>query len=260
MIAQEKPIVFFDLEATGLLTSEDRIVDISLVKRFPDGREEIFSSLVNPGMPIPEEAQAIHHISDKMVFGAPTFKDLAAKLEELFRDSDLGGFGILKFDIPMLSAEFKRAGVPFSRNGRRIFDAMAIYHRMQPRTLSAAYQFYCGKTLEDSHRAEPDAKASAEVFWAQLERYKELPQTWDALSGFCTQSDVKVDEDGKFLWRNGRAVFNFGKYRLLFLDEVARRDPAYLMWLSTDAKASESLAGICKDALAGKFPVKAETL
>lgn len=259
MTPLERPVVFFDLEATGLLTHEDRVVDIALVKRMPDGSEESFSSLVDPQVPIPADAQAIHHISDKMVLGQPTFRTLAPKLLEIFDGSDLGGFGIIKFDIPLLTAEFKRAGAEFTRAGRRIFDAMAIYHRMEPRTLSAALRYYCGKPLEDSHRAEPDARASAEVFFAQLERYPDLPKTWDAISGFCTQSDIKVDEEGKFLWRNGRAVFSFGKYRMLFLDEVARRDPAYLMWLEGKADFSESVRGICRAALKGSFPVRSST-
>jgi DNA polymerase III subunit epsilon len=254
-----KPLVFFDLEATGVSTSEDRIVDIALVKRLPDGKEEFFSALVNPQMPIPPETIAIHHITDAMVALEPTFKELAPKILEFIGDADLGGFGSLKFDVPMLIAEFKRAGMVFSLEGRALVDAMTIFHRMEPRSLSAALKFYCGKTLEDAHRAEPDARASLEVFFAQLERYPELPKDVAGLAGFCGEKPARnVDAEGKFVWRNGKAAFNFGKYRTLTIDEVVRKDPGYLRWLAGAERTTPELAKICTDAMSGIFPAKAE--
>ncbi|MFA6316800.1 MAG: 3'-5' exonuclease [Elusimicrobiota bacterium] len=254
----ERPIVFFDLETTGVSFSEDRIVDVALLKRHPDGREESFESLVNPGISIPAEATAIHHISNEMVRDAPTFRVLAPKLLELFDASDFGGFGVSRFDLPMLAAEFKRNGFLWSIEGRRVVDAMKIFHKMEPRTLTAAFKFYCGKGLEGAHRASADAKASAEVFWAQLERYPDLPKDLPGLHEFCTSMDLKfVDPEGKFVWsKDNRACFNFGKYRLVPLDSVAKRDPSYLMWLAGAKGTSAEVTEICTNALRGRYPIK----
>ncbi|MBI4678976.1 MAG: 3'-5' exonuclease [Elusimicrobia bacterium] len=254
----ERPVVFFDLETTGVSFSEDRIVDVALLKRFPPGQEEIFESLVNPGISIPAEATAIHHITNEIVRDAPPFSVLAPKLLDLFNDSDVGGFGISRFDLPMLAAEFKRNNFLWSMEGRRVVDAMKIFHRMEPRTLSAASKFYCGKSLEGAHRASADAKASAEVFWAQMERYPDLPKDMAGLHGFCASTDLKfVDPEGKFVWgKDNRACFNFGKYRMVPLDSVARKDPSYLMWLAGERKSSPEVIEICTNALRGRYPVK----
>lgn len=257
MIALERPIVFFDLETTGVSPVDDRIIDIALLRRDPGGNEEAFSSLVDPGMPIPLESTAIHHITDEMVRGQPSFRDLSPRLLEFIGQADLGGFGVSRFDIPMLVGEFKRAGCAFSLEGRRVVDALQIYHKMEPRNLSAAYRFYCGKTLQGAHRAEADAKAAQEVFFAQLQRYQELPRDMEGLSAFCSLRDSRnVDSEGKFVWRNGQACFNFGKHRALTLQEVARRDPSYLKWLMGTEKATPEMTRICRDALEGRFPVK----
>ena len=257
MISLQKPLVFFDLEATGIAPTEDRIVDIAILRREPDGREECFSSLIDPGVPIPAETTAIHHISDEMVRGQPTFKDLAPKILEFMGDADLGGFGIIKYDIPMLTSEFKRAGMVFPLEGRRIVDALTIFHRREPRNLSAAYKFYCGQPLPGAHRAEPDARASSSVFWAQLARYPDLPKDIEGLSAYCQARDAKnVDSEGKFVWRNGKASFNFGKHRTLTLEHVAMREPSYLEWLMKAEKTTPELAQICREALMGKFPAK----
>jgi DNA polymerase-3 subunit epsilon len=258
MIPSDKPIVFFDLEATGVSPADDRIVDIALILSRPDGSEESFCSLVDPGFPIPREASAIHHITDDMVRGrAPFFKSLAPKILDFIGDSDLGGFGIIKFDIPLLQAELRRSGLELHLEGRQILDALTIFHKMEPRNLAAAYRFYCGKILPEAHRAQPDARAALEVFWAQRERYPELPRDLVALSAFCQSRDAKnVDPNGKFIWRNGEASFNFGKYRTLTLREVASREPSYIEWLMRAEKTTPELARICREALEGKFPVK----
>lgn len=257
MIPLDKALVFFDLETTGVALTEDRIIDIALLRRDPAGAQEVFASLIDPGMPIPPESTAVHHITDAMVQGQPSFKDLAPKILEFLGDADLGGFGISRFDIPMLANEFKRAGYVFPMEGRRIVDALHIYHKMEPRNLSAAYQLYCGKSLEGAHRAEADTRASSEVFFAQLERYPGLPKDVAGLAAFCNSRDPRsVDSEGKFVWRNGQASFNFGKHRTLTLQEVAQRDPSYLRWLMGTDKTTPEMIRICKDALQGKFPVK----
>ncbi len=252
----DKPIVFFDLETTGISIAEDRVVDIAMVKRLPSGEEEFFESLVDPGVPIPPEASAIHNITDDMVRGAPSFTDLSPKLLGFFADCDLGGFGIVKFDVPVLSAEFRRAGFRWVIDGRRIIDALTIFHRMEPRNLGAALKFYCGKPLDGAHRASADTRAAEAVFWAQLERYPGLPKDIEGLSAYCGHREFRgVDPECKFVWRNGKASFNFGKFRMVALEDVARREPSYLEWLSRD-KASPELARICREALQGRFPDK----
>ena len=259
MIPLDRPLVFFDLEATGISTDNDRIVDIAMVKKLPDGTETAFTSLVNPGMPIPREAVAVHHISDDMVAGAPSFKELVPRVLEFLGNADLGGFNVGRFDVPMLQAEFKRAGFELPMGGRRVVDAQVIYHKMERRTLAAAYQFYCGKPLPDAHRAEPDARASLEVFWAQLERYAEVPKTMPALAEFCSAKNPgAIDSESKFVWRNGEAALNFGKHRTLTLREVVARDPGYLKWFMGTDKVTPEQLKICKEALEGRFPVQAE--
>jgi DNA polymerase-3 subunit epsilon len=251
----DRPLVFFDLEATGISALDDKIVDICLLKKFPDGKEELFSSLVNPGVPIPREAVAIHHITDEMVATAPTIKDLAIKILDFIEGADIGGFNILKYDLPMLTAELKRAGFELKLEGRRLVDAFTIFQKMEPRNLGAAYKFYCGKVMDSAHRAEVDTRASLAVFEAQAARYEALPKDMAGIASFCSSRDAKaVDAEGKFVWRNGEAAFNFGKHRTLTLREVAARDRSYIEWLMRAERTTPELARICKDALEGKFP------
>ena len=257
MITLRKPVVFFDLETTGVAPDRDRIVDLAFLRRAPDGQEEVFSALVDPGMPIPPEATAVHHITDEMVRGQPGFAALAPKLLDFIGDADLAGFGILRFDVPMLTAEFQRAGITFTTASRSLVDALTVFHRMEPRNLTAAYKLYCGKALEDAHRAEADMRASSDVLWAQLERYPELPKDMAGLAAFCQDRDTSgVDSQGKLVWRNGKAAFNFGKHRTLTLEEVARKEPGYIEWLMKAERTTPELARICSEALMGKFPVK----
>jgi DNA polymerase-3 subunit epsilon len=258
MISLRKAVIFFDLETTGVAPDQDRIVDLAFLRREPDGKETVFVSLVDPGVPIPPEATAVHHITNEMVKGQPRFADLAQKLLEFIGDADLSGFGILRFDIPMLTAEFKRAGITFTTASRSLVDALTIFHRMEPRNLTAAYKLYCGKSLEDAHRAEADMRASSDVLWAQLERYAELPKDMAGLAGFCAEQrdSAGVDSQGKLVWRNGKAAFNFGKYRTVTLEEVARKERGYIEWLMGAERTTPELAHICSDALMGKFPVK----
>ncbi len=261
----DRPLVFFDLEATGVDVARDRIVQVACVRVGVDGSRSSFESLVDPQIPIPAEATQVHHITDEMVRGAPSFRELAPRLLEFFGDCDFGGFGICRFDLPMLSAEFKRAGLPFDLAGRRAVDALIIFHKMEPRNLAAAMQFYCGKTLEDAHHARADAEAALAVFEAQLSAYgdpkgiKSLPADLQAIHELCNAVDPKhVDPKGKFVWRHGVATFNFGKYHGRPLEEVARIDRSYLEWLGRSENSSAEVCEICRKALAGVFPSPAE--
>ncbi len=237
---------------------EDRIVDIAMLRRKRDGSEDSFCSLVNPGRAIPKDAVAVHHITDEMVKDSPSFKDLAPKVLEFLSDADLGGFNILKYDIPLLQAELRRAGFEFDLTGHHCVDAFAIFQKMEPRTLSAAYKLYCGKTLENAHRAEVDARASFEVFEAQCGHYVELPKEMSAIAAFCAPKDA-VDREGKFIWRNGEIVFGFGgKHRGKALREVAQNDRNYVNWMVEKGSFSSDVVKLCRQALAGNLPARKE--
>lgn len=230
----QKPIVFFDLETTGININTDRIVEISCVKVHPDGSHTQYVQRLNPTIPIPPAATAVHHITDADVAAEPTFVQIAAKLEQAMADCDIAGFNSNKFDLPLLMKEFERAGVPFSTRGRRLIDVQTIYHRLEQRTLSAAYRFYCGKELEGAHSALADTMATYEVLMAQLDRYPENDEfgnDMDKLARFSKQGG-NLDMGGR-LSRNadGIIVFNFGKYRGQNIEEVFRKEPSYYSWM-----------------------------
>jgi DNA polymerase-3 subunit epsilon len=251
----DRAVIFFDLEATGVSPLEDRIVDIALIRRQPNGAQDAFCSLVNPGIPIPKDAVAVHHITDAMVASAPRFKELAPKVLDFIGDADLGGFNILKYDVPMLQCELRRSGFELKLEGRRVLDAFAIYQKMEPRTLAAAYKLYCGKTIENAHRAEADARVSLEVFEAQLGYYGELPKDVDSLAAFCAPKDA-VDREGKFVWRNGEVVFGFGgKHRGKTLKEVVATDRSYINWMIEKGSFNSDVVKLCRDALLGSLPL-----
>ncbi|MBI3551288.1 MAG: 3'-5' exonuclease [Elusimicrobia bacterium] len=255
---QDRPLVIFDLEATGVSPLEDRIVDIALIRRQPGGGEEVFSSLVNPGLPIPKDAVAVHHITDEMVKDAPSLKELAPKILQFLEGADLGGFNVLKYDIPLLANELKRAGFELPLEGRRVVDAFSIYQKKEPRNLAAAYQLYCGKAIANAHRAEADARATLEILDAQLSHYPDLPQEMGALSAFCAPRDA-VDREGKFVWRNGEVVFGFGgKHRGKTLREVAKADRSYINWMIDKGSFSAEVVKLCQAALSGELPVRKE--
>lgn len=254
----DRPLCVFDLEATGVDAAQDRIVDVCVLRLEPDGRETVFSSLVDPGVPIPPEATAIHKITDEMVRGQPAMKDLAPRLLELFEGADLSGFNAAKFDIPMLAAELRRAGFDWPLAGRRVADSFTIFARKERRDLTAAYRFYCGKDLSGAHRAEADVRAAAEVLFAQVERYPDLPKDMEGLHAFCSQVDPgRVDADGKFVWRNGEAAFAFGnKHKGRTLREVIATDRGYVSWMIEKGNFSVEVVRICRDALEGRFPAR----
>lgn len=227
----KRPIIFFDLETTGTNVTQDRIVEISLIKVMPSGEEIEKTRRINPGIPIPAEATEIHHISDADVADAPTFKMVAKDLARIFTGCDIAGFNSNRFDIPMLDQEFQRAGVKFDFTKPRFIDVQTIFHKKEQRTLVAAYRFYCDKDLEGAHSANADTRATYEVLKAQLDRYSDLSNDIDALSDFSSQNR-NVDLMGRLIYNDKRQeVINFGKYKGKLAEEVLRSDPGYYSWI-----------------------------
>lgn len=227
-----RPIVFFDLETTGVNVSTDRIVEISLIKVYPNGNDESKTMRINPEMHIPEEASNITHIYDDDVKDCPTFKEVAADIAAMLEGADLGGFNSNKFDIPMLAEEFIRAGLDVDLYTPLKVDVQNIYHKLERRTLVAAYRFYCGKNLEDAHSANADTRATYEVLMAQLDKYpEELKNDVKYLADYSKMNN-NVDFAGRFVYNDeGIEIFNFGKYKGLPVQEVLKREPGYYSWM-----------------------------
>jgi DNA polymerase-3 subunit epsilon len=227
----KNPLVFFDLETTGTNISADRIVEISYLKVHPNGSEESKTMRVNPEMPIPAEASAIHGIYDGDVAESPTFKEVAKIIARDIEGCDLAGFNSNRFDIPVLAEEFLRAGVDIDMSHRKFVDVQVIFHKMEQRTLSAAYKFYCNKDLEDAHTAEADTRATYEVLKSQLDRYPDLQNDVVYLSEFSS-FNRNVDFAGRMVYDDkGVEVFNFGKYKGVPVEEVLEKDPGYYGWI-----------------------------
>ena len=254
-----RPLIIFDLETTGLDLVNDRIIQISYIKVYPDGKEERENLFVYPGKPIPDEVSELTGITTDLVEDAPTFEELAPRLNEVFKGCDFAGFNSNHFDIPMLAEEFLRAEIDFDFSSVRLIDAQTIFHKMEKRNLAAAYKFYCGRKMEDdfaAHRADQDAEATYRVLLGELEKYSEanqeepervLPNDMDYLAEFSKNND-NVDFAGRIVWRpvldakgnellddKGRVIkkeyFNFGKYKGSAVDEVLQRDPGYYSWM-----------------------------
>lgn len=226
-----RPLVFFDLETTGTNILRDRIVEISVVKVTPDGEREVKTSRINPEMHIPEESTAIHHITDEMVAQAPTFRQISKSLNQFFDDCDIAGFNSNKFDVPLLVEEFARAGINFDVNGRKFIDVQNIFHKMEQRTLVAAYRFYCGKELNGAHSANADTMATLEVLESQLDRYPDLKNDVDYLSEFSS-GGRSLDLAGRIvLDDNDVPVFNFGKHKGRPVEDVLHREPSFYSWI-----------------------------
>ena len=227
----KRPLVFFDLETTGVDTAKDRIVEISMVKVMPDGEEIVRTRLINPQMHIPEDATAVHGITDEDVKDQPTFAQIAKSLSQFIEGCDFGGFNSNRFDLPMLVEEFLRAGVDVDFKNRKFIDVQNIFHKMEQRTLVAAYKFYCNKDLTDAHSAEADTRATYEVLKAQLDRYSELQNAVAALAEFSSRGET-VDYAGRIVYNDkGEEVFNFGKYKGVKVSEVFQREPSYYDWM-----------------------------
>lgn len=226
------PIVFFDLETTGVNIAKDRIVEISVLKIYPNGKEEQKTIRVNPEMHIPEEASKVHGIYDEDVKDCPSFKGIAKELARYIEGCDLGGYNSNRFDIPLLAEEFLRVEVDFDMSKRKFVDVQTIFHKMEQRTLSAAYHFYCGKSLEDAHTAAADTQATYEVLKAQLDRYEgTLKNNIDFLSKFSTQNK-NVDFAGFIIYdEKGVEVFNFGKNKGVSVEKVLKEQQGYYDWI-----------------------------
>lgn len=225
------PLIFFDLETTGIDVALDRIVEISYLKIFPNGDEESKTMKVNPTIPIPPKVTAIHGITDEDVRDAPKFSEIAKSLTKVFEGSDFAGYNSNKFDLPLLAEEFLRAGLDVDLKKRKFIDIQVIFHKKEQRTLGAAYKFYCDKNLEDAHTAEADTRATYEVLKAQLDRYADLPNDVDELSKYSSHNR-NADFLGRIIYDDeGIEIFNFGKYKGQRVTEVLKKDQGYYAWM-----------------------------
>lgn len=226
-----KPICFFDLETTGIDITKDRIVEISILKVYPNGNKESKTWLVNPTISIPKAASDVHGITDERVAGEPTFKELAKQIHNMIKDSDLAGYNSDRFDIPLLAEEMLRAEVDFDLGNRVSVDVQTIFHKMEQRTLSAAYKFYCGKDLIDAHTASADTNATYEILKAQLDRYDNLENNIKKLSEFTYRKQI-ADFAG-FIGYNdkGEEIFTFGKHKGKRVEDIFDEEPGYFGWL-----------------------------
>jgi len=247
----ERPLVVFDTETTGTDPTRDRIVEIALVRIRPDGARESLVRRVNPGIPIPPDTSAIHGIRDEDVKDAPAFPAIADEVLAFIGDSDLAGYNVLKFDIPVLQNELRRAGKTLPLDGRSLVDPQKIFFLREPRDLSSAVRFYCGKELVGAHGALADAEATLDVLIGQLDRYPDLPSTVTELHDVV--SDGLLDPEGRFRWREGEVVIGFGQHRGLRLKDVAAKTPEYLRWMISK-EFSEAAKVVAREALSGKFP------
>ncbi|MDX5419792.1 MAG: 3'-5' exonuclease [Hymenobacteraceae bacterium] len=239
----KRPIVFFDLETTGTDICNDRIVEISVLKIMPDGEETLKTRRINPTIPIPLESSLIHKIYDEDVKDCPTFKQVAKNFDDFLKGCDLGGYNLLRFDIPLLAEEFLRCGIDFDIENRNVVDVCRVFHQMEQRTLSAAYKFYCDKSLDNAHSAEADTVATYHILMAQLDRYKDTPvEIAEGVQEFPVQNDMEMlhkfttqktaDLSGRIVYNNaGQEVFNFGKYKNVPVEEVLQKEPSYYDWM-----------------------------
>lgn len=224
------PLAVIDLETTGIDLANDKIVEIAIVKILPDGSIQQKRKLINPQKPIPAAATSVHNISDEMVKDAPTFKQVANEIKQFLNNCDLGGYNSNRFDIPLLVEEFLRAGLDFSMEGRKLVDVQKIFHTMEQRTLSAAYKFYCNKTLDNAHSAEADAAATLEILQSQVERYPQLGQTIDSILK-CIGDEDSVDFARRMIMIDGVETFNFGKHKGKPVVDVLKNEPQYYDWM-----------------------------
>jgi len=226
-----RPICFFDLETTGINVAKDRIVEISILKVFPDGREEEYTQRINPTVPIPAETTAVHGITDADITDAPTFAEKANEIHNLIKDADLAGFNSNRFDIPLLAEELLRCGIDFDMKNRNAIDVQNIFHKMEQRTLVAAYKFYCDEDLTNAHSAAADTKATYEILKSQLDRYDDLDNDMKSLADFSTRK--KLADFAGFIGYNdnGSEIFAFGKHKGKLVETVLEQEPGYYGWI-----------------------------
>jgi DNA polymerase-3 subunit epsilon len=225
------PLIFFDLETTGIDIATDRIVEISYLKIYPNGDEESKTIRINPTIDIPAKVSSIHGITNEDVKDAPTFREVAKKLAQVFEGCDFAGYNSNKFDLPLLAEEFLRSDVEIDLKKRKFIDIQVIFHKKEQRTLSAAYKFYCDKNLENAHSSQADTRATYEVLKAQLDKYDDLPNDIDELSKYSSHNR-NVDFLGRIIYDDeGIEVINFGKYKGQRVEEVLKKDPGYYGWI-----------------------------
>lgn len=226
-----RPIAFFDLETTGVNLSTDRIIEVAIIKILPDGTRQVKRKLLNPGIPIPPETTAIHGITDEMVKDAPSFKQCGNELKQFIENCDMGGYNSNRFDIPILMEEFLRAGMEVDLSACRMVDVQHIFYKMEPRTLTAAYKYYCDKELVDAHSAEADVNATIDVFMSQIERYPQMGNSLDSILAVIGEDKV-VDYARRFIFdEKGVEVFNFGKHKGRPVVDVLKSEPQYYDWM-----------------------------
>jgi DNA polymerase-3 subunit epsilon len=233
MLELQKPLAFLDIETTGLDVTNDRIIEIAILKMNPDGSQERYHKRINPQIPISKESSEITGIRDEDVMDCPTFEEVAQEIADFIADSDLVGYNSSKFDIPVLAESFLRAGSDFDMSARRFIDVQNIFHKMEQRTLAAAYQFYCNQELKNAHSAMADIEATYEVFVAQLNRYDDLKKDIDFLAAFSKAGTYEILDFAGRLARNekGEAVYNFGKHKGKTIEEVDKEEPGYYGWM-----------------------------
>lgn len=254
----ERPLVFFDLETTGLDMRNDRIVQFAFLRVNPDKSQDEWMELVNPGIRIPPEASNVHGITDDMVNHKPKLEDFAELIKEFLDGCDLSGYNVNRFDLPFLQKEMERNNCPLDISDTKIIDAQVIFHKMEQRTLSAAYKFYCGEDHLDAHDAMADVKVTLAVLNAQIAKYKELPANVPELHEFTNVKDDRyVTPDRKFFWRHGQAAIGFGKYKGKSVKWIFEHDPDYLSWMKGGDFAQETKEMIA-NVMQGIFPKKEE--
>lgn len=250
----ERPLATIDIESTGTNVHTDKIIEIAVVKITPDGKRETKVWRVNPGMPIPPEASAVHRIYDEDIADAPRFKDIISELLSYLKDCDLCGYNLIRYDIPMLVEEFRREEIEFLTDDLRVVDVQRIFHRREPRDLTAAVRFYCDKELKDAHGARADAEATVDVLEGQFRKYKDLPGNIDELDEYCNPRDPSwADKHGRLKWVNGKITINFGKKKGESVEQLIRDDPGFIKWMLKNDFPRDTKS-ILEDALRGIWP------
>ena len=251
----DRPLVVFDIESTGVNPRSDRIIELAAIRVHPNGGRESKSWLMNPGVKIPEEAIAVHGITNEAVAKCPRFGDVAIEIINFFKGCDLGGFNHTRFDVPLLVEEFLRVGMFFDVDSRRLFDAQRIYHKKEPRDLTAAVKFYCdGEEFTDAHGAEADTAATLRVLEGQFRKYPDLPRDPDELDELLNERDpFNIDRAGRLRWVDGEVAINFGKNKGRKLRELVEREPRFLKWMLKGDFPRDTCA-IIQDAMVGKYP------
>jgi len=249
-----RPLACFDIEATGISPTSDRIIELAISRLHPDGTRDSQIFVVNPGIAIPADSTAIHGFTNEDVADKPSFADVADDVIACFEDCDLAGFNVIRFDIPMLIEECVRAKKNFSMEGRRVADAQRIFHRKEPRDLTAALAFYCNEMHIDAHGAAADVEATLRVLEAQVERYADVPADIEALDAYCSLQDPAfVDRSGRLKWVDGEVTINFGKNKRTTLRSLIAKDKGFIKWLLRSDFPSD-VKQIVQDACNGQWP------